>query len=181
MSRIPLSTEGQATEETTQILTQIRQKIGMVPNVYAVIGHSPASLANVLSWAKAVTRSGLTEREVEQLNLHIADLNGCSYCVSAHATVGRSAGLSPDEVDAARAGRGNTMRENALLAFGRRVVRTGGARAGSELNALREAGVSDAEIIDVLAVVALNAFRNAVNIVAQTEIDFPRPSHLPTD
>ena len=68
-----------------------------------------------------------------------------------------------------------------ILAFARRVVRTGGSRAGTDLARLREAGVSDGEVIDVLAVVALNAFRNAVNIVADAEIDFPKAPRLPSD
>ncbi len=153
----------------------------MVPNVYATIGHSPGSLQSVLGWGEAIAKGGLKKREVEQLNLHISELNGCSYCVCAHSALGARIGLTADEISAARAGTGSTERESAILAFARRVVRTGGARAGTDLARLREAGVSDAEVIDVLAVVALNAFRNAVNIVGQVEIDFPRASRLPTD
>ncbi|QQR92093.1 MAG: hypothetical protein IPJ88_18920 [Myxococcales bacterium] len=54
------------------------------------------------------------------------------------------------------------------------------ARASTDLARLREAGVSDAEVIDVLAVVALNAFRNSVSIVSETEIDFPKAPRLPS-
>jgi len=39
--------------------------------------------------------------------------------------------------------------------------------------------VSDAAIINVSSVVALKTFTNAVAIVSQTEIDFPRGSRLP--
>jgi uncharacterized peroxidase-related enzyme len=153
----------------------------MVPNAYAVIGNSPGSIQSVLGWGEAIGKGGLSKREVEQLNLHVSELNGCSYCVSAHAALGASVGLSPEEISAARNGTGTNARENALLAFARRVVRTGGARAGTDLAALREAGVTDAEVVDLLAVIALNAFRNAINIVAQTEIDFPKAPRLPSD
>ncbi len=180
-SRIAVTTEANAPDATKPILTQLKHAVGMVPNVYATIGHSPGSLASVLAWGNAVAKGGLSKREIEQLNLHISELNGCSYCVSAHAVGGTRAGLSAEEVTAARHGAGASERENALLAFARRVVRTGGSRAGTDLARLREAGVADAEVIDVLAVVALNTFRNAVNIVAQTEIDFPRAPRLPSD
>lgn len=43
----------------------------------------------------------------------------------------------------------------------------------------RAAGLSDAEIIEVLAHVANRAFANSVAILAQTEIDFPRAPRLP--
>lgn len=180
-NRIKVTTEATAPDATKPILAQLRQAIGMVPNVYAVIGNSPGSLQSVLAWGDAIGKGGLSKREVEQLNLHISDLNGCSYCVSAHSALGARAGLGAEEVAAARSGAGTNARENALLAFARRVIRTGGSRAGTELVTLREAGVTDAEIIDLLALISLNVFRNAVNIVGQTEIDFPKAPRLPTE
>jgi uncharacterized peroxidase-related enzyme len=179
-NRIPVTNETSAPEATKPILAKLKQAVGMVPNVYATIGHSPGSLASVLAWGEAITRGALSKSEVEQLNLHISELNGCGYCVSAHSALGARAGLSPEAIQAARSGTGANERENAILAFARRVVRTGGSRAGTDLARLREAGVGDGEVIDILAVVALNVFRNAVNIVAETEIDFPRASRLPT-
>ena len=40
--------------------------------------------------------------------------------------------------------------------------------------ALREYGYTDADIIEVMAHVALNVFENYVNDVALTELDFPK-------
>ena len=180
-NRIPVTTEGNAPEATKPILTRLKRMSGMVPNVYAIIGHSPASLAPMLEWNDAIAKGKLRKREVEQLNLHVSELNGCAYCVSAHTAVATRVGLSADEITAARSGAGSNERENAILALARRVVRTGGSRAGTDLARLREAGVSDEEIIDVLAVVALNAFRNAVNVVGAAEIDFPKAPRLPSD
>lgn len=179
-NRIPIPDETNAPAATRPLLAQLKQAIGMVPNVYATIGHSPGSLASVLAWGEAVGKGALSKREVEQLNLHISELNGCGYCVSAHSALGARVGLSQEDIEDSRSGRGTNERENAILAFARRVVRTGGSRAGTDLARLREAGVSDAEVIDILAVVALNAFRNAVNIVGETEIDFPKAPRLPS-
>lgn len=179
--RIPVTTPSNAPEDSQPILAGLKQAIGMIPNVYATIGHSPGALRSVLTWGEALAAGGLSKREIEQLNLHISELNGCSYCVSAHGALGARAGLSATEIGLARDGKGANEREDALLAFARRVVRTGGARAGADLSRLREAGLTNAEVIDVLAVVALNAFRNAVNVVAVTDIDFPRAPRLPQD
>lgn len=49
----------------------------------------------------------------------------------------------------------------------------------AKLAAAREAGVSDAELLEVVANVALNVFTNYFNIVAGTEIDFPLVQHRP--
>ncbi len=180
-SRIPVTTESHAPEATRPLLAQLKQAVGMVPNIYATIGHSPGALQSVMAWNAALAKSRLSSREREQLNLHVSELNGCGYCVSAHATLGSRVGLSPEEIAAARAGSGANERESALLALARRVVRTGGSRAGSELARLRAAGAGDEEVIDVLAVVALSGFRNAVSVLGQLEIDFPRAPQLPVD
>lgn len=180
-SRIAVTTESTAPEASRPILERLRRELGMVPNLYATIGHSPGALGSVLAFSDAVGQGGLSKRELEQLNLHVSELNGCAYCVSAHSMIGGMVGLSAAEQEGARAGQGASERESALLAFARRIVRTGGARAGTELARLREAGVSDAEIIDTIGVVALNHFRNAVNLVAQTPIDFPKAPRVPSD
>ncbi|QRK12654.1 hypothetical protein JQX13_23045 [Archangium violaceum] len=65
------------------------------------------------------------------------------------------------------------------LALARRVVRTGGHGAGGELVRAREAGLSDAEVVDVIAAVTLRSFTNAVAVVAQTELDWPKAPALP--
>jgi alkylhydroperoxidase family enzyme len=41
------------------------------------------------------------------------------------------------------------------------------------VRAVKDAGYSDAEVMEIVAHVALNTLTNYVNEVAQTEIDFP--------
>lgn len=178
-NRIAIPDDRTAPAAARPLFDQLRAGLGRVPNLFATIGHSPGSLGGLLAWDAAVAGGKLSKREIEQLNLHVSELNGCSYCLSAHGFLGARVGLSAAELEDARIGRGADERENALLALARRVVRTGGGGAGTELERARAAGVSDAEIVDVLAVVALKTFTNAVAQVAQTEIDFPRAALLP--
>jgi alkylhydroperoxidase family enzyme len=53
------------------------------------------------------------------------------------------------------------------------VVRERGHVSNEQVQAVRSAGYSDAQVLDILLAVALNTFTNYVNEVAQTEIDFP--------
>lgn len=166
-------------EATKPLLAQLKASLGMVPALYATIGHSPGTLQAYLAWGTAIGNGTLSKREIELLNIHVSELNGCGYCLSAHALVGAQVGLSASDIEAARAGTGTNAREEALLALARRVVRTGGAGAGAELARAREAGVTDAQVIDALGVVAIRSFTNAMAIVAQTELDFPKVARLP--
>jgi uncharacterized peroxidase-related enzyme len=180
MPRIQPVTEETATANAKPLLAAIKQQLGMVPNLFATIAQSPESLSSMLTAMDALSKGSMSAREIELVNLYTSELNGCGYCVSAHAALGKRAGLSADEVDRARVGDAPSPRERALLALVRRVVRTGGAAAGTELAQAREHGVSDRDLIEVLAHVALKTFTNAVALIAQTEIDFPKAARLPT-
>jgi uncharacterized peroxidase-related enzyme len=179
MARIDVTTLDNAPEATRPLLIALEQRFGMVPNLFATIGQSPEALDSLLVAIDKLSKGALSAREIELVNLHASEVNGCAYCVSAHTALGKRAGLTVDEIEAGRAGHGANRREQAILRLVARVVRTGGGGAGAELTAAREAGLSDREIVEVLAHVALKAFTNAVGLVAQTEIDFPKPSRLP--
>jgi hypothetical protein len=45
---------------------------------------------------------------------------------------------------------------------------------------VRQAGLDDGEVTEIIAAVALNFFTNSLNLVAQTEVDFPAAAPLET-
>jgi alkylhydroperoxidase family enzyme len=49
-----------------------------------------------------------------------------------------------------------------------------GVVSDEELALVRAAGYTDGEIAEIVAHVALNTLTNYFNLVAQTEVDFPR-------
>lgn len=90
-----------------------------------------------------------------------------------HSALGRKAGVSPGEIAAAREGRSTDPRTAAALAFVLRVVEQRGDINSSEVDAVRAAGFDDAQIVELLAQVALNLFTNYVNIALAVPVDFP--------
>jgi alkylhydroperoxidase family enzyme len=58
--------------------------------------------------------------------------------------------------------------------FARIVVEQRGTVDDVALKEVRNAGFSEAEIVEILAHVGMNIFTNYVNHIAQTELDFPR-------
>ena len=60
------------------------------------------------------------------------------------------------------------------LEFVKRVVETRGDVGGQAIAVLKQAGFSDAEVVDITAHVALNLFTNYFNKVVDTDIDFPK-------
>ena len=180
MARILPTTLDTAPADTRPLLEGLKKNFGRVPALFATIGHSPPTLESLLHTMSALSHGALTAREIELVNLATSELNGCAYCVSAHGALGKMAGLDAETIAAAREARATSPREHAMLRLVARVVRTGGAGTGTELARAREAGLSDAAIVEVLAHVALKTFTNAVALVAQTEIDFPKQPELPS-
>ena len=181
MSRIAPVTIDTAPESARAALSGLKQAFGRVPNLFATFGQSGPALSGLLAHQDTLTRQGaLTVQEIELINLRTSELNGCGYCVSAHTVISGMNDLSPEVIDHARRGIGRNPREQAILDLVGRVVRTGGGGAGTELAAARDAGVTDAQVVEILSHTALKQLTNALAIVAQTDIDVPKPARLPS-
>jgi uncharacterized peroxidase-related enzyme len=162
-----------ADADTQTTLAAIKATIGMVPNLYATLAQSPAVLHGFLALSGALEKGALTARQREIVALATAQVNECHYCLSAHTMLGRGAGLSAEGVRQARKGRADDPVDDAIAMLAHRVTVARGQVSDAELSAARIAGLNDAQVIEVIANVALNVFTNFTNNVALTGIDFP--------
>jgi len=151
----------------------LKKQIGLVPNLYRVVGNSPAALQGHLGLAGALGRGVLAAPLREQIALLSAETNGCDYCLSAHSVIGVGAGLDPAAIEAARHGDSTVAKDKAALDLARALLANQGRNAQPELAAAKAAGWDDAAIIEIAHHVALNVLTNTVNNLADTPIDFP--------
>ncbi|WP_019644153.1 carboxymuconolactone decarboxylase family protein [Novispirillum itersonii] len=178
MSRLPSLAADAVPAEALTLFAQIRKAAGMLPNAYAVIGgHSPAALALLLSGDAALSKGTLSRADIEAVRLAVSALNGCDYCVAAHALIGEKSGLSREATRALRAGRAQTgdSRRDALVQFALTVAGTRGTVPEAAVQAVIQAGVTPAQVIETLLVIALITMTNLVNRVNDTAVDFPLP------
>lgn len=175
MSRIPTPAVESATGAAAELFAEIKKSAGKVPNTFASIGaHRPAALKAILN-ADAVLAAGtLGKQDQETIKLAASAAVGCDYCEAAHSLLGKLAGLKPDELQQIRAGRptGDAKRD-ALVRLVRLLVLTRGTIGDKELQAVRAAGYSDAQLVDISLAVAVITFTNVFNRINDTEIDFP--------
>lgn len=176
MSRIAIPSSIDTAPSAAQPLLQaVKQQIGSVPNLFRLVAISPAALEGHLGMAGALAKGDLDAATRERIALAVAEINGCDYCLSAHTYLGKHvAKLDDAEIAANRSGASNDMRADAAVRFAAVVARQRGKIGDEALQAVRNAGYSDAEIIEIVQHVALNTWTNYMNEVAQTEIDFPR-------
>jgi uncharacterized peroxidase-related enzyme len=173
MTRVAPIDTAAATPTSRQLLEGIQKSLGMTPNMMRTMAHSAAVLDGYLAFNRALSRGVLTPAFREQLALAVAQQNHCDYCLSAHTAFGKSAGLSEDDLGAARSGRSGDPKQEAGLRFAQDVVSGRGQISDDALSRVRQAGYSEAEIAEVIAHIALNIFTNYFNLVAKPEIDFP--------
>lgn len=174
MPRIPALDPAEASAEVAATLSAIKAKLGGVPNILRTMAVAPSVLAGYLSFSEAASGGALPARLREEIALLSASANGCEYCAAAHQALGKMAGLSPDDIARSLLGDASDPREKAALVFARAVLEKRGQVSDGELAAVKAAGWTNGEVLEIVANVALNVFTNYLNIVAGTDVDFPR-------
>ena len=173
MSRIQTIDPDQAPASVHPILSDVQASLGAIPNLFRVATNSPAALGALVGAVGALSKGAINAPAREAIALTVAEANGCDYCLSAHAVLGTGAGLSETDIEDARHGRASDSKIDAMLGFSRNLVVNHGHATDTEVEQLRRAGVTNGEIVEIVANVALNIFTNYLNKVADTEIDFP--------
>ncbi len=175
MSRIPTpATIADAPEKSRKLLEAVNQQLGVVPNMFRLVATSPQALEGYLGLFGALGHGALPAATRERIALAVAEVNGCDYCLSAHTYLGRTlAHLDEAEIAANRSGASNDPKADAAVRFAVAVTRARGHIGEADLTALRRAGYTDAQAIEIVQHVALNTWTNYFNEVFKTDIDFP--------
>ena len=175
MSRLSVPDLQSATGATAEIYAQLKKAIGGVPNTFAALGaHGPTALKSILA-ADAVLASGiLGRRDQEVIKLVVSDAAGCDYCVAAHNHLAKLAGVLQGALKQIRCGEptGDAKRD-ALVAFVRKLARSSGTVSDEDFAAIKAAGYTDAQLVEISLAFATTVFTNVFNRINDTEIDFP--------
>ncbi len=175
MSRLPTPATIDAAPAASQpMLEAVKKQLGIVPNLFRLVSTSPAALEGYLGLSGALAKGTLPAPTRERIALAVAEINGCDYCLSAHSYLAKNlAKLDDAEIAANRGGASNDPKADAAVRFAAKVARERGHVAEDDLRAVKLAGYSDAQVIEMVLHVALNTWTNYINEVAKTDIDFP--------
>ncbi len=174
MSRINVIDHQNANAEQKSLLDAIQSQLGMVPNFLKIFANSPVALRAFLGLHGVANEGSLDAQTRERIALALAQQNSCQYCLSAHTAIGRKAGLSGAEIEANRAGTSQDAKAAAAVKFARALVEHTGDVTTAEIVEVRNAGYSDAQIVEIITHVGLNILTNIVGKASRVEIDFPK-------
>jgi len=175
LARLPLVDPATATGPSADLLSAVNDSLGMVPNFMRALASSPNALQGFLGLNTALHSGGALDHKIaERVALVVAEGNGCQYCVSAHTALASQAGLDAEEILAARQGKSAEAKAGAAVTFAASVVEHRGDVTTAELEALRDVGYGDDEIVELIAHIGLNTFTNLIGKIGAIDIDFPQ-------
>ena len=175
MSRIPTPASIEAAPPASRDLLQaVNKLLGSVPNLFRIVANSPQTLEGYLGLNSALGKGSLDAQTRERIAMAVAEINGCNYCLAAHNYLGTNiAKLSPAEIEANRRGTSGDEKAAVAVGFAVKIANNRGKVSEDDLQLVRAAGYSDAELVEIVGHVALNTLTNYINEVLGTEIDFP--------
>jgi uncharacterized peroxidase-related enzyme len=167
LSRERPSLDSQATLEGFEKL------FGFVPNLFSVMAKSPHALAGFKGLQIRLEKTLDAGMRV-RIALAVSQVNGCEYSIHAHSYIGaRFGGLDAAELHMSRHGKSGDPKTEAAIQFAKMVTETRGQISDAELQAVRDAGWTDVQIIEIIARCTQFMYTNFVNNAFQIEIDFP--------
>lgn len=144
---------------------------GQLPNFLGVLAGSPAALRAYARFRSELRHGKLSLATLERIALAVADYYGSEPGIATHSRAARAAGLAIDEVALARQFASRDRREAALLRYLQALLDERG-RAPMHLHEeAREAGWDDEQILEAIAVAAMEAFTSWVNVAGEIPVD----------
>jgi AhpD family alkylhydroperoxidase len=170
MSRFQIHDELTAPEASVPVLKGALATGGQLPNFVGALAGSPAALRGYARFRSELRHGHLAPATLERIALAVAEHHGSAPGVAMHARTARVVGLGLDEVALAREFSSADPREEALLRYLRALVVDGRPPAHLHEEA-REAGWHDEEILEAIAVVALESLAAMVNVAGEVPVD----------
>jgi len=173
MPRITALKPEQVPADSKPTLDMFTKNIGFTPNMMATFAQSPIAFN---AWAALLgsLSKALDVKTRDSIGLAVSEVNGCNYCLMVHSFgAEHGAEMSADEIILARKGHASDRKRDAALQFARKVIETRGKVSDADLKAVRDAGYTDANAMEIVALVTMYSLTNFFNNVFDPENDFP--------
>ncbi|MEX0347640.1 MAG: carboxymuconolactone decarboxylase family protein [Rhizobiaceae bacterium] len=168
-----LRTADDCPPEAREMLEGVQKRMGgLLPNLYKQMANNPPILQAYLDLQKLFSKSGFSAAEQQLILLTASARNGCRYCVAAHSSGGRMAGLDKEVINAVRDG---TVvpdgRLQALRVHTEAVLESRGKVNDAALAAFLSAGFTEDHAREIILGVSMKALSNSFARFAETPLD----------
>jgi uncharacterized peroxidase-related enzyme len=157
--------EDEAPPGVAKLFDRASERLGFIPNVLRAYALRPRHLELWDAFYDDLMRgeSGLTKPQREMIAVVVSTVNRCHYCMVSHGAALRKLTGDPVLVEQLRTNYTYAElepRERAMLDFAVKVTEHSSRCSEEDVEALREAGWNDEEIMDITQVTAMFNFTN---------------------
>lgn len=179
MTNFSIPKREEVSANNQEIFNNLKSAIGFVPNLYATMAHSDTALGNYLQFQSSKT--SLSNKEKEVINLVVSQVNDCNYCLSAHTAISKMNGFTAEQILELRQGYFTTDQKfDALVKLAKAITLNKGKVDATTLESFFDAGYSKGTLVDVILAVGDKVVMNYLHNLTQIEIDFPIAQELET-
>src|SRR6266576_2426384 len=172
MPRISIPKREDAPAGSKPILDNVDKILGFVPNLHRLMSISPNALSGWATLMGSLAKT-LDVKTRDGIALAVSDADGCDYCLAAHSFIAGNLGKIPaDEIELNREGLSSDPKRQAAVAFAKALIETRGKVSDAQFAAVRDAGWTDGNIVEMIALTAQFLLTNFMNNAVQTPIDF---------
>jgi uncharacterized peroxidase-related enzyme len=152
-------------DEVKELWEKPRERLGFVPNVLRAFALRPEHLLPWWTYYDELMRgeSGLTKAQREMIAVVVSATNRCHYCIVSHSGALRKLTGDPVLVDQLATSYKYAPleeKERAMLDFAVKLTERSERCTEDDVEALRQAGWTDEEIMDITQVAAMFNFTN---------------------
>ena len=146
--------------------------LGTVPNLYAGFAWSENALTTYL--ALEGSKSSLSARQREAIQLIVSQINDCDYGITAHSEIARMNGFTPEEIEEIRRGSaGFDKKLDCMVRLTRNIMNNRDACEDAALGAFYQAGLTKENLVDLVLVIGYTVIANYLQALIRVPIDFP--------
>ncbi len=166
MARVKLIDPDTAEGRTKEVFERVKSYYKMVPGLQKGLAHLPETTDALWTLSLTTAGEGSIREELKRVFFAVtAHEVECEYCTAAHMLALMGKQWSQEECIDVVAGKSSprlTDKENAAVRFARQVAQHPAGVNDEMTDAVRAAGWTDAEIVEIVAAVALMRYTSTV-------------------
>jgi uncharacterized peroxidase-related enzyme len=155
------------------ILDNVEQQFGFLPNIMGAFAESPATLQAYLQLDQLMSNeTAFTPTEQQVVLMSVSRANNCDYCMSAHSTIANSQNVDEDVIQALRDG--NDLPDEklaALQAYTLELLNNHGHVSEDVKKQFTDQGYGPRHALEVVLGIAMKTISNYTNHLAHTPLD----------
>jgi uncharacterized peroxidase-related enzyme len=172
MTPFTLYTPQTAKPEAAETFDAVIEQMGFLPHVLAQMGNTPPSVTGFVTLNQMFSSSSLSATEREIVQLVVSMENSAPYCVAAHTSFARTAGVDMALIETVRSGALLTDKKlQALQIFTLQLVRSRGSVSQTDLNDFFNAGYTADQVFEVILGITFKFFSNLASNASRPPLD----------